>query len=353
MNLTAIFFFVVGLGLLVLGAELLVRGAARLAIGLGLSPLIIGLTVVAFGTSSPELAVSVYSGIAGQADIALGNVVGSNIFNVLFILGLSAMISQLTVSRQLKRFDVPIMINVSVLTLIFGLDGKIERSDGVLLFAGIVGYTILLVNKGRRENRLYVKVHKEGSLIIVVLLIIIGLTLLVIGSHWLVSGAVVLARVFGVSQLVIGLTIVTAGTSLPEVATSVVAAIRGERDIAIGNVVGSNIFNILAVLGLSSIISSDGITVASHALRFDIPVMIAVAIICLPIFFTGGIIARWEGILLFSYYCIYTAYIVLQAMHHAFLPMLRMITVVFLPVTILAVMIQTMLYLRKKGNSDY
>ncbi|OGW57072.1 MAG: hypothetical protein A3D21_00420 [Nitrospirae bacterium RIFCSPHIGHO2_02_FULL_42_12] len=190
-------------------------------------------------------------------------------------------------------------------------------------------------------------------MIIVVLLIIIGLTLLVIGSHWLVSGAVVFARVFGVSQLVIGLTIVTAGTSLPEVATSVVAAIRGERDIAIGNVVGSNIFNILAVLGLSSIISSDGITVASHALRFDIPVMIAVAIICLPIFFTGGIIARWEGILLFSYYCIYTAYIVLQAMHHAFLPMLRMITVVFLPVTILAVMIQTMLYLRKKGNSDY
>src|SRR3990172_5288615 len=204
MNLTVIFFFVVGLGLLVLGAEVLVRGAARLAIGLGLSPLIIGLTVVAFGTSSPELAVSVYSGIAGQADIALGNVVGSNIFNVLFILGFSAMISQLTVSRQLKRFDVPIMITVSVLTLIFGLDGKIERSDGVLLFAGIVGYTIYLVNKGRRENRLYVdeqiksrehtKEKSPLSMIIDVFLIIIGLAFLILGSRWLTSGAVVLAR---------------------------------------------------------------------------------------------------------------------------------------------------------------
>ena len=297
--------FTAGLVLLVVGAEALVRGASQLAKVVGLSPLIIGLTIVAYGTSAPEMAVSVLAGLAGNADISLGNVVGSNIFNVLLILGVSSLITPLIASAQLVRLDVPIMIAASILTWILGADGKVGRSDGILLFAGIIIYTVFLIYQGRKENKKAPedkaqtsndqKSFFEGTLLVNIALIVSGLALLVLGSHWLVKGAVSIAQYLGVSQLLIGLTVVAAGTSLPEVATSVVAAIRGERDIAVGNVVGSNIFNIMAVLGMSAIVSSEGITISDIALRFDIPVMTAVAVACLPIFFTGNVISRWEG----------------------------------------------------------
>jgi cation:H+ antiporter len=322
--------FIIGLVALIVGAELLVRGASRLAVGFGISPLVVGLTVVAFGTSSPELAVSIGSALSGQADIALGNVVGSNIFNVLFILGVSALIGALVVAQQLIRLDVPLMIGVSFLLLLLGLDGRIGRLDGLLLFAGIVAYTVFAVYQSRKESKLVEAEydHEYGQdgrmglwrILRNVGLVIVGLVLLVVGARWLVDGAVSIARALELSELVIGLTIVAVGTSLPEVATSVIASLRGERDIAVGNIVGSNLFNIMAVLGLSAAVAPNGVQVPVAALQFDIPFMIAVAVACLPIFFTGYRIARWEGALFLAYYVAYTIYVILDATEHDALP---------------------------------
>lgn len=350
MNLAQLLFLGAGLALLTVGAELLVRGASRLAGLLGISPLVIGLTVVAFGTSAPELAVSVGSAYSGQADLALGNVVGSNIFNVLFILGLCALILPLRVAQQLLWLDVPLMIVASLLLLLLAVDGSISRADGVMLFAGIILYTIFAIKQGRKESG---DVQSEyasqfgarprnwtNSWPVQVFYVGVGLVMLVVGAGWLVEGAVQIAKLLGVSELVIGLTVVAAGTSLPEVAASVVASLRGQRDIAVGNVVGSNIFNILSVLGLSSIVSPNGIPVAPAALTFDIPVMIAVALACAPIFFTGHLIARWEGGVFLTYYSAYTAYLILNAKAHDSLPAFSAVMLEFvMPLTLLTLAI--------------
>ena len=325
MTPTTLLLFVVGGALLIGGAELLVRGASRLAIAAGISPLVVGLTVVAFGTSSPEMAVTVSSAFAGEADVAVGNVVGSNIFNVLFILGLSAVIAPLVVAQQLVRLDVPIMIGSCLLALLLALDGAVGRFDGFILFSGIVTYTIFLIRKSRAEATAVTEEYEQAfgeedqrrtSPLVNLLLIAVGLALLVLGARWLVQAAVTTATALGVSELVIGLTVVAAGTSLPEVATSILAAIRGERDIAVGNVVGSNLFNILAVLGLGGLVAPAGVPVSPGALSFDFPVMIAVAVATLPVFLTGYTIARWEGIVFLGYYVAYTGYLVLQAAEH-------------------------------------
>jgi cation:H+ antiporter len=309
----------VGLALLVAGAEVLVRGASQGAARLGIPPLIVGLTVVAFGTSAPELAVSIQSAWRDQADIALGNVVGSNTFNVLFILGLSALIAPLAIASQLIRIDVPLMIGASLLVLLFALDGGIGRIDGAILFTVLLLYTGFQIRQGGRERRAGEERANPpgGNWWMDLALVVGGLVLLVGGSRLLVSSAVAIAQALGVSELVIGLTIVAAGTSLPEVATSVIAGIRGQRDIAVGNVVGSNVFNLLGVLGLSALVSPAGIGVAPQALQFDLPVMIAAAVACLPIFVTGLEIARWEGGLFLAYYVAYTTYLVMAATQHA------------------------------------
>jgi cation:H+ antiporter len=338
-------------GLVALGAggELLVRGASRLAAAMRISPLVIGLTVVAFGTSSPELAVSVQASFAGNSDIALGNVVGSNIFNVLLILGISALVVPLVVSSRLIRWDVPLMIGVSLLVLALGWDGSINRLNGLLLFGGLVWYIYWCVSASRGESpevksefaqETPAPPHGRTQILAQVGLIVAGLLALGLGSRWLVAGAVTLAEGMGVSQLIIGLTIVAAGTSLPELVTSVVAACRGERDIAVGNVVGSNIFNILGVLGLAGVVSPLGVTVSPVALRFDIPVMIAVAAACLPIFFTGHRIARWEGGLFLAYYLAYTAHLVLDANGSPFSRTLASVMTVFvLPLTAITLVV--------------
>jgi cation:H+ antiporter len=322
---TTLLLFVIGGVLLIVGAELLVRGASRLAVRAGISPLVVGLTVVAFGTSSPELAVTVGSAYLGDADVALGNVIGSNIFNVLFILGLSALFAPLVVAQQLVRLDVPLMMGVSVLALILSLDGAVGRWDGLLLFSCVIAYTAFLVRQSRKETKGVREEYDEAfgdgrrrgaTWVIEVAQVAVGLALLVAGARWLVEAAVATATAMGVSSLVIGLTIVAAGTSLPEVATSVLATLRGERDIAVGNVVGSNIFNILCVLGLGSVVAPAGIPVPPGALTFDFPVMIAVAIATLPIFITGYTIARWEGAVFLAYYVAYTVYLVLDATEH-------------------------------------
>jgi cation:H+ antiporter len=365
MDLMVIGLAVVGLVLLVGGAEVLIKGASRLASSVGVSPLVVGLTVVAFGTSAPELAVSLASAARGQADIALGNVVGSNIFNVLFILGLSALVAPLLVAQKLLRVEVPLMIASAAAVWLLGQDGRIGRLDGALLAAGIVAYTVFAIVQSRKETRAvqaeYAKEFGEDKVtekpagfgatrLGQVLFILVGLAMLVAGSHWLVDGAVAVARYFGLSELVIGLTIVAAGTSLPEVATSVTASLRGERDIAVGNVVGSNIFNVLAVLGLTSALSPGGVGASPAALGFDVPIMVAVSVACLPIFFTGGVISRWEGALFIGYYVAYVGFLVLAATSSALRPALGSAMLYFaLPLTFVTLAVVALGEARRRG----
>ncbi len=342
---------VLGLVLLVLGGELLIRGASRTALGLGLSPLVVGLTVVAFGTSSPEMAVSVGGAMRSQggADLALGNVVGSNIFNVLFILGLSAMIRPLAVSQQLIRLDVPLMIGTSIVTVLFALDGRVQRLEGVVLLVGIVAYTWYAVKQSRKESQAIRDEYSghyasdaisSSAWVMNIFYVLAGLGLLVLGASWLVDGAVAIATALGVSELIVGLTVVAAGTSMPEVATSLIATLRGERDIAVGNVVGSNIFNILAVLGASAVAAPDGIGVPHAALVFDLPIMVIGALACLPVFFSGRVISRAEGALFFAYYIAYTVYLVLRSTQHDALPAFSAAMLWFaIPLTIITLIV--------------
>ncbi|MBM4088196.1 MAG: calcium/sodium antiporter [Planctomycetes bacterium] len=308
-----------GFVLLIVGAELLVRGASRLAKAVGIPALIVGLTVVAFGTGAPEFAVSVQASALGQTDICVGNVVGSNILNVLLILGLSALTVPLATSPQLVRLDVPVMIAASAAVWFLAADGEIGRPEGLALLSALALYTVLLVFLAKRRKLGPASDDAAESsrtlpqLALSAISVAAGVAILVLGSRWLVQGSVELSRWLGVSELLIGLTIVSVGTSLPELATSVVAGIRGEREIAIGNVVGSNIFNILGVLGASAAVAGQGMEVNPSALRFDIPIMTAVAVACLPVFFTGGRISRLEGMILVAYYVAYVTFLVLHA----------------------------------------
>ncbi len=305
--------------MLIGGGELLVRGASLLALSMRISPLVIGLTVVAFGTSAPELGVSLQAAMSGAADVAIGNVVGSNICNVLLILGMASLAAPLVVSSQLIRVDVPLMVGFSLLLWWFCSDLTLSRLEGAVLFASLLLYIFLSVVKSRKESfaitqEFSSEMPEPSGLASTragqVGLFVVGLILLGLGSNWLVAGAVTIAKMWGVSKLIIGLTVVAIGTSLPEVVTSVVASLRGQRDIAVGNVVGSNLFNILCVLGLTATVAPGGIPIAPPALSFDIPVMVAVAAICLPIFFAGSVITRTEGALLLFYYLCYNTLII-------------------------------------------
>jgi cation:H+ antiporter len=323
-----------GLVLLVIGADILVKGAARLASSFGVPTLVIGLTVVAFGTSAPELAVSVKAAYSGQAELAIANVVGSNTFNVLFILGVSALIMPLVISKQLIRQDVPIMVIVSVLAFWFVQDGQISRVEAAVLFVGLLAYTAFLFYQGKSQGSATANDAAEDDEIAELLkeqkpmwqsaaLVVGGLVLLVLGARWLVQSAIELATAWGVNEAVIGLTIVAAGTSLPEVVTSIVATIRGERDIAVGNVVGSNIFNILCVLGLSGLVSPTPLLAGAQMAAIDIPVMVAVALLCVPFFFAGAILNRIEGALFLLCYIAYTWFLVALALKLDYLPTLQ------------------------------
>jgi cation:H+ antiporter len=344
--------FAAGLLGLVLGANVLVRGASKLALSFGISPLVVGLTIVAFGTSAPEVAVSVGAVLDGRTDIAIGNVVGSNVFNVLFILGLSALITPLLVDRQLIRQEVPILIGAALLLVALGLDGSLSRFDGGLLFALLVAYTVFLIVQSRRESQAEREAADGGTasaaaggwdskLPVQLLLIAAGLVALVLGSDALVTASVAFARQLGVSDLIIGLTIVAAGTSMPEVATSIAAALKGERDIAVGNVVGSCTFNILGCLGLSGLVAAaPGLTMAPSIMSFDIWVMLVATVACLPVFITGREIARWEGGVFLAYYIAYVAYLILAAQEHDALPQFSSAMLSFvLPLTLITLVV--------------
>jgi cation:H+ antiporter len=344
--------FLSGLAALVAGASLLVRGASKLALSFGISPLVVGLTIVAFGTSAPEVAVSVGAVFDGKTDLAIGNVVGSNIFNVLFILGASALITPLAVNVQLIRQEVPIMIGASLLLLVLWLDRTLGVEDSALLFALLIVYTVFLVRQSRRQSGQAQAEYAEdfrpaqtgawdSKVPVQITLIVVGLFALVYGADWLVTASVNFAKAMGVSDLVIGLTIVAAGTSMPEVATSIAAALKGERDIAVGNVIGSNTFNILGCLGLSGLASgSHGLVMPPAVLAFDIWVMLAVALACLPVLITGREIARWEGGVFLLYYLSYVAYLILAAQRHAALEPFSMVMMSFvIPLTVITLIV--------------
>jgi cation:H+ antiporter len=355
-----ILLFMLGLATLIAGASLLVRGASKLALSFGVSPLVVGLTIVAFGTSAPEVAVSVGAALEGKTDIAIGNVVGSNIFNVLFILGLSALIAPLVVHVQLIRQEVPIMVGASLLLFVLGRDGRIGAFDAALLFGLLVVYTVFLIVQSRRQSladqaalaeELPADSQWDRHWAMQAALVAVGLVLLVLGSDWLVTAAVAFAKALGVSDLVIGLTIVAAGTSMPEVATSITAALKGERDIAVGNVVGSNTFNILGCVGVTGLVAADGLPLSAAVLNFDIWVMLAVAFACLPVFLTGREIARWEGGLFVAYYAAYTAYLILASQQHELLPRFSQAMLTFvIPLTIVTLIVMLLRTRRGPGG---
>jgi len=307
---------VVGFALLTLGAEALVRGASRVAAAFGLSPLFIGLTIVAYGTSTPELLVSTIAELRDLPSVALGNVVGSNIFNTGIVLGAAALIRPLPCHIKLVRLEMPLVVAISAALLLFAFDGRITTIEAVALLLGLVGYTYWAYRQGQKEAAIAILdpqlappsgegLARSG------LFILAGLAMLVLGASWMVDGAIDLARILGVSEMVIGLTIVAAGTSLPELATSVVAAARGETDIAIGNVLGSNIFNVLGIVGFASLVSP--IQVARHFVYFDIPVAIIAALACFPIVLRRGRISRASGAVLVLGYLAYCALLYLRA----------------------------------------
>ncbi|MCC9075604.1 calcium/sodium antiporter [Litorilinea aerophila] len=300
---------VVGLILLTAGAEGLVRGGASLARRLGLTPLVVGLTVVAFGTSMPELVVSLSSALRGVGDISLGNVVGSNIFNVGVILGLSAVVSPIRIQLGLIKLDMPVLIGISLLALGLALSGSVSRGAGVVLVLLLIAYTAFNIRLARKQTAAAVaQEFEEGvpgptaSWLWDLLFILGGLGLLIYGSNLLVNSAIALARAFGVSEAVIGLTLVAAGTSMPELATSIVAALRRQSDIAVGNVVGSNIFNILGILGVTAMVRP---VLAPGISRLDLGVMVAYAVVLLPLLWSGQRLDRREGLLLVGGYLAY------------------------------------------------
>lgn len=303
-----------GLLLLFAGAEGLIRGSSALALRAGISPLVVGLTVVAFGTSSPELVVSINAALDQNGGIAIGNVIGSNICNIALILGISAIISPMLVQAQVIKREIPIMIGVTLLFSAIMLTGSVSRIEGFILLAGIIIYTFVSIYLSRKENNSAVNEEfKEGlpkasqKIWVSVLLVIAGLAFLIYGANVFVEGAVALAKRAGLSEVVIGLTIVAAGTSLPELITSAVAAYKKEADIALGNIVGSNIFNILSIIGITALISpvdSSGITLV------DISVLILTSVLIWPLSRSGSKLSRWEGGILLMVYVGYISYLV-------------------------------------------
>jgi cation:H+ antiporter len=315
--------FIAGLAGLYYGAEWLVRGSARLARSFGISALVVGLTVVAFGTSAPELVVSVVATVRDQSGVAIGNVVGSNIANIGLILGLAALISGMRVQMRLLTREMPVMLLATVAFLVFAYDGELSRIDGALLLVGFVGYMMMMLRAARIEPTL-IEAEFEGfeqaermvdpdssHRLRNTLLLIAGLIVLAAGAQLLVGSAVFFARALGISELVIGLTVVAVGTSLPELATSAIAAFRGEADIAIGNIVGSNIFNILLILGVAPLVRP--MTVDGALFSFEIPVMVALALVLPLLGRTGLRVVRWEGLFLLLSYLAFTVALLARA----------------------------------------
>lgn len=310
-----------GLLVLVLGAELVTRGGGTLAAQLGTPPILIGLTVVAIATSTPELAVGIDAALRGAGAMAIGNIAGTNVVNLLLILGLSAVMRPLALGMQTIRADLPVMVSTAIAMLIMASDGVLSRLDGCLLLLGGVVYTVAVVIAARHEARAvkveYAREYRaprgvrgdRDALIRSGMTLLIGLIVIVTGADWLVDGAVALARIWGVSDAFIGLTIIAIGTSAPELATTILSTLKNQRDIAIGNLLGSSVYNILVILGVTAIVPRDGVPVSSELMRIDIPVMALVAVVCVPVFLSGRQVSRAEGAAFVGAYVLYLTYL--------------------------------------------
>lgn len=309
MDINGLAVFITGLAVLIVGAELLVSGGSRLALSLGVKPLVLGLTVVAVGTSTPELAVGITASWEGSGSLAVGNIAGTNVVNILFILGLSALLRPLPLHLQTIRLDLPMMIAAAGLMTAFAWDGVLSRLDGSVMLCAAILYTVALVRRaagesqavkdefqdmfgddGRKAGPAVARMRAANAALLAA-----GILLSVLGAHWLVSGAVDIARRLGASEAFIGLTIVAIGTSGPELVTTMIATIRDERDVAIGNLLGSSIYNIVAILPITCLVAPVGIPVEPRLLLFDIPLMAGVALLCVPVFMTGRRVSRVEG----------------------------------------------------------
>lgn len=325
MVLTNVAWFLAGLGALILGAEVMVRGGAKIASRLGISPIVVGLTVVSIGTSMPELAVGVVAASEGNGALAVGNIAGTNVVNLLFVLGLSAMILPLALEMRTLRFELPVMAGAALLLWALAAGGVLSRLDGLVLVIGAIVYTAAVIIASRRETR---DVQAEfadaypadgttttpeqvsGSRTALhVGMTLGGIAVIVVGADWLVDAAVGMAREFGVSDALIGLTVVAIGTSAPELVTTVVSTLRGERDIAVGNLLGSSIYNILLILGVTALVPAHGLALPTVLVRIDIPIMVAVTLVCIPIFISGRRVGRTEGAVMVVAYLAYLAFL--------------------------------------------
>lgn len=307
-----------GLALLIFGAELLVRGGSGLAVRLGISPLVVGLTIVAVGTSTPELAIGIEAALQGNGALAVGNIAGTNCVNILLILGLSAAMRPLPLRLETVRFELPAIVGASLAKLLLAADGLLSRRDGALLVLLGALFTLGIVRSARRESAAarrdyaaeYGVIRNDWQGILVEAgKLLAGIAIVVVGAKWLVGGAVDLARLWDVSDAFIGLTIVAIGTSAPELVTTIVSTMRNERDIAIGNLIGSSVYNILAILGITCLVPAGGVAVPEVLIWVDIPVMVAVALACIPVFLTGRRVSRTEGAVFVAIYLLYLAFL--------------------------------------------
>ncbi|MEX2603429.1 MAG: calcium/sodium antiporter [Gracilimonas sp.] len=353
--------FVAGLALLIGGAELFLKSVDKFGIAWRVSPVIMGLTVVAFATGAPELAISLQAAIEGRPDLVLGNIIGSNISNILLILGITGLIAPLAITNRIIKRDVPMVIAASVLMYVLAMDGVLSPLDGVFILLALLAYSIYMyfqIKSDRKNNhreelsQAAIDILKNNPAFFYtkyIFLLLVGLFMIVAGSRLMVHAAVTIAEILGVSELIIGLTIVSIGTSLPEVATSVSAARKKDYDTAIANVLGSNLYNILLTLGLTIVIAPGVISVSPDAIKFDMPVMIIVIIACLPLFWPGKQLGRIEAAGFLIYYAAYLAYLVLIATQHSFKSQMEWWMIwVIIPGTILFIAIKFILDYKKK-----
>lgn len=313
--------FLVGVVAVVGGAELVVRGGARIAARLGISPLVIGLTVVAIGTSAPELAVGIDAALQGNGALAVGNIAGTNTFNLLFILGLMALIRPLAITSQTIRFDLPFMIAAALLLVLMGFDGALSTIEGIVLITCATLFILLTVWNARRQSQavraefeqeygLRTSTRPRLEFALHAAFLIAGIVIIVVGADWLVDGAVDIARALGVSEAFIGLTVVAIGTSSPEIVTAIIATIRNERDLAVGNLLGSSVFNILLILGVTSVVPEGDIPVPPELAFIDMPIMLLATLACIPVFLSHRMISRLEGGLFLAGYVAYFTYLI-------------------------------------------
>ncbi|MEM7548890.1 MAG: calcium/sodium antiporter [Bacteroidota bacterium] len=305
-----ILLLLVGLFILILGGDFLVKGASSFALRFNISPMVVGLTIVAFGTSAPELLISISAALSGSPDMTMGNIVGSNICNLGLVLGVTALISPIYVGKTSLKLDWPMTMGSSLALFFIAQSGSINYVFGISFVLVLVTYVVYLIVKSKSQTEFVVAIDDDipsapsSSQLKDVTFMAVGCAGLYFGADWFVGGAQHLAALLGVSERIIGITVLALGTSLPELTTAVIASIKKETDLALGNLLGSNIFNVLSILGITSIIKE--IQVNPLIVRLDMPWMLGITFIILPFMFTGKHIERWEGIILLLVYGIYT-----------------------------------------------